>query len=162
MAIKHHWQPKRIRVTFDECTLVLHMWICIFTYIYTYTTSEVFSTIQTSSTPVCSQTPKYPACMSTISKHFITCPCITHQCTSEYLMPSAMHYNTLPKPLHICRCTSFNIPNIPGTLCCISKHLPGQNHTYTKYPALSIHAMQNICRTFPNIWTSIHLISQHF
>ena len=88
MAIKHHGQPKRIRVTFDECTLVLHMWICIFTYIYTYTTSEVFSTIQTSSTPVCSQTPKYPECMSTISKHFITCPCITHQCTSEYLMPS--------------------------------------------------------------------------
>ena len=44
-----------------------------------------------------------------------------------------MCYNTLQKPSHICRQTSFHIPNIPETLCCITEHLPAQKHTYAKY-----------------------------
>ena len=51
-------------------------------------TLEVFSTIQTSSTPLHSQTLKCPAHMSTISKHSITCPCVTHQYISKYLTSS--------------------------------------------------------------------------
>ena len=77
---------------------------CIFLHLHTL---EVFSTIWTSSTLLRSQTPKYPADMSTISKHFIM-----HQHTSEYSM-------------------------------------------------LFTHVTQNICRTFANIGTSIHLIHQH-
>ena len=49
-----------------------------------------------------------------------------------------MHYNTLPKPLHICRCTSFNIPNIPGTVL----HL--QTPSWTKS---HIHQISSIIYT---------------
>ena len=43
--------------------------------------------------------------------------------------------------------------HIPGTLYCISEHLPAWKHTYAKYPVLSMNGMQNICM--------IH-ISQYF
>ena len=55
--------------------------------------SEIFSTIWIPSTPLHSQTTKYPAYMSTISKCFIMCPRITHQHIFEYSTSSthALH-----------------------------------------------------------------------
>ena len=142
------------------CTHSTHMdsHFCIFLHLCTL---EVFSTIQTSSTPLHSQTPKCPAHMSTISKCFIMCPHITHQHISEY--------STI---IHTCITCCQNLRtfadthlfishHIPGTLYRISEHLPAWKHMYAEYPVLSMHGMQNIRNTFGNIWTPINLIIQH-
>ena len=65
------------------CTCSTHVdpHFCIFLHLCTL---EVFSTIQTSSTPLHSQTPKYATHMSTISEYLIACLHITHQHTSKY------------------------------------------------------------------------------
>ena len=88
------------------CTCSTHVdpHFCIFWHLCTL---EVFSTIWISSTPLCSQAPKCPAHMSTISEHFITCPCITHQHIPKY-STSSTHV------LHVARTFAHLQTHIPS------------------------------------------------
>ena len=144
----------------DECTLILHTWICIFTHFDTYALWKF-------SAPF-----KYLQHLYVLQLQNVlhTCPpslsilsCVHTSCIST--SPNTQHhlhmcYNVLPEPSHICR-HPFISHHIPDTLYHISEHLPAQKHTYTEYPILFIHGTQNIRNTFGNIWTPIHSIIQH-
>ena len=147
----------------DECALILHMWICIFTYFYTYA-------LWRSSAPFRHLQHLFMFSNSKISCTYvhhlwISCHMFTHH-TSVYLCKVFNIIYTCAttycQNLHTSADTHpFISHHIPGTLYCISEHLPAWKHTYAKYPVLSTHSMQNICITFRNVWTSIHSIPQH-
>ena len=66
--------------------------------------------------------PKYPACISTISRCFIMCPCSMHQCTSEFHTHHAKYSPNLHKytthHLGIYSTLYSHHPKIPKYLYC--------------------------------------------
>ena len=57
----------------------------------------------------------------------------------------------------------FIFHHIPGTLYCISEHLPAWKHMYTEYPVLSMHSMQNIWKNLDtNLLDSAALLTHWF
>ena len=95
---------------------------------------------------------EYPAHMSTISEYCITCPCIKHQCTSEYLTPSTHALQ------HVSRTFRHIQTHTPS---CISKSYSCTKHAYSEYSPLFTHTTQTTYRIFKDLWIFPISLPQH-